>query len=80
MANFDSEKKQDSNHMPTVRCLCGAELLVVPNVEAMSKAIEAHIETHIQGIKDPKKAVEEAEHIRDYLITQVLEKISHTEQ
>ena len=42
----------------------------------MSEAIEAHVETHKQKVKDPKEAEAEAERIRDDLIAQVLEKAS----
>ena len=59
-----------------IKCSCGAEILLVPNVNAMSEAIEAHVEKHIQKIKDPKAAEAEAERIRDHLIIQVLDEAS----
>ena len=61
-----------------VKCSCGAEILLVPNVKVMSAAIEAHVAKHIQKVKDPKAAEAEAEHIRDDLIIQVLDKASKT--
>jgi hypothetical protein len=42
----------------------------------MSEAIEAHVETHRQKMKDPKAAETDLELIRDNLIAQVLEKAS----
>ena len=42
----------------------------------MSVAIEAHVDKHIQKIKDPKIAKIEGNQIRDDLILQVLEKAS----
>ncbi len=64
-------------HLPTIVCQCGAEILLVPNVELMSKAIEAHVEEHNRKLKGCKRAKEEAEHIELDLIAQVFSKISY---
>jgi hypothetical protein len=65
------------NGLPVIKCsVCGKEILLVPNVKLMSEAIEAHVETHRQKMKDPKAAETELERIRDNLIAQVLEKAS----
>ena len=50
--------------------------MLVPNVKAMSEAIESHVSKHSQKVKDPKEAQTEAECIRDDLITKILEKAS----
>jgi adenine-specific DNA methylase len=64
------------NGLPTIKCpVCGKEILLVPNVKLMSEAIEAHVETHKQKIKDPQ-VEKEVERIREDLIAQVLEKAS----
>ena len=61
-----------------IKCsLCGAEILLVPNVRVMSEAIELHVEMHVQ-MSGSKETDEEAERIRDDLITQVLKKASRT--
>ena len=59
-----------------IRCSCGVEILMVPNVKRMSEAIEAHVEQHKQKVKDPAQAATEAERVRDELIAQVLDKAS----
>ncbi len=71
-------KKESRNHkLPVIKCsFCGAEIILLPNVKLMSEAIEAHVQKHIQKIKDAPKAEAEAEHLRDNLITQVLDKAS----
>jgi hypothetical protein len=48
-------------------CSCGAEILLVPDIAAMSAAIEAHVVEHQRkfGLSD-----EEAERVRDLLIIQ----------
>lgn len=53
---------------------------MMPNVKAMSDAIETHIESHIKKEKDPAKAAADAERIRDDLITQVLKKASEASE
>jgi len=61
-----------------IKCAsCGVEIMMVPNVKLMSEVIEVHVEKHKQKIKDPKASDEEAERIRDDLITQVLKKASN---
>ena len=62
--------------LPVIKCSCGAEILLVPNVKEMNEAIEAHILEHTKKIKSLKEAEAEAERIRDDLIIKVLEKAS----
>jgi hypothetical protein len=38
--------------MPIVRCVCGSEILVVPDLKAMSMAIENHLYEHKQASDD----------------------------
>jgi hypothetical protein len=71
-----SEKKTYNDGLSAIKCLCGEIILVVPNVKLMSKAIQTHVAKHKQEVKDPKEAEAIAEHIRDNLIIQVLEKAS----
>ena len=70
--------------MPTskIKCECGVEFLVVPDMAAMRKAIEAHAETHRTLERDCSKteAANEGEaelevaRIRDKLTAQALKK------
>jgi hypothetical protein len=59
-----------------IRCVCGFEIMLVPNAKVMSAAIEAHMEEHKQKVADLKAAQAEAERIGDYLISQVFEMAS----
>ena len=34
--------------MPTIRCVCGCEILVVPDLKAMDRAIRNHVAEHKQ--------------------------------
>ena len=40
-----------SKGMVKVRCECGAEILLIPDVKEMSKAIEDHVDLHLQSLK-----------------------------
>lgn len=71
-----SSKKVGEAGLPVIKCSCGAEILLVPNVKLMNEAIEAHILEHTKKCSTPKEAEAEAEQIRDDLIIQVLEKAS----
>ena len=35
--------------MPTVRCVCGKRILVVPDLKALNRAIENHVTEHKQA-------------------------------
>jgi hypothetical protein len=76
-----SKKNIDNKEgVPVIKCYCGVEILLVPNVKSMSEAIEAHVEKHRKKGKDPKEAEAETERIREYLIMQVLDKASKTDE
>jgi hypothetical protein len=55
-----------------VRCECGFEVLLVPDVKLMAKAIEAHAAQHGEREKDPAKAASEKERIETDLIAKTL--------
>ncbi len=57
-----------------IRCSCGKEILLVPDVELMGEAIEAHVKEHKQKVQGRKNAEAEAERTRDALIAKVLRK------
>jgi hypothetical protein len=69
------QSKADSG-LPVIKCSCGVEILLVPNVTKMNDAIEAHILEHTKKVKNAKEAEAEAERVRSDLITKVLEKAS----
>ncbi len=67
----------------TVKCECGAEIILVSDQKVMSKVIATHVDKHRKMIKDCSKtdaenqgeAELEAERIENYLITQVFKKV-----
>ncbi len=55
-----------------IKCECGEEISLLPDVRATSEAIEVHVALHIKGVKGPACTPVEAERLRDDLIMQVL--------
>jgi hypothetical protein len=52
--NFTSSQDRKSKSakyqgMPTIRCVCGLRILVVPNLKAMNRAIKNHVAEHKQA-------------------------------
>jgi hypothetical protein len=72
-------RKDDAKNrvgLPIIRCFCGTEILIIPSIEHMNEAIENHVTKHKRRLKDTKRAKEvEAELIRDFLSTQMFERI-----
>jgi hypothetical protein len=54
-------------------CECGFVILLVPDLKAMTKAIEHHAAEHAKKEKDIAKAAFEEERIQNLLIAQALD-------
>jgi len=68
-----SERKQKRKaELTIIRCSCGVEILLVPNIKLMGEAIKNHADAHKQKVKDPEEA--EAERTQNELIVKILEK------
>jgi hypothetical protein len=39
-------------HLPLITCVCGAEILLVPDLDAMNLAIKAHVSQHRKNRTD----------------------------
>jgi hypothetical protein len=67
----NDRKKSRTQCLPVIKCKCGQKILLVPDLTAMSEAIEEHVRGHVE--KEPnltdRKVV--ANQIRDDLISQV---------
>lgn len=58
-----------------IKCECGFEIPVLPDVQAVGSTIDAHIEEHKRKQKDPTKSESDAKHVQDYLFRKLFEKI-----
>ena len=63
-------------HLPLLKCECGAEILLLPDLKVMNHAIEVHVAGHRKKEKDPRKAAAAASHIRQILTEQLFKKTS----
>jgi hypothetical protein len=72
------ENQKLSEHLPVLKCECGAEILLLPDLKFMNHAIETHVAEHRKKEKDPRKAAATASRIRQILIEQLLKKASET--
>ncbi len=59
-----------------IRCECGFEIPIIPDVKAVGTTIDAHIEEHRRKHKDPAQGEIAAKHIHDYLFKALFEKIA----
>ena len=65
--------------MIKIRCECGDELLLLPDLKEMGKAIEDHVDMHLQSLKAPSCTPAEAERLKDALIIQIITIASQSE-
>ena len=61
----DSKSKSEffEKKMPTIKCVCGFKILVVPDLEAMNRAIKNHVAKHNKS---------NSERLTDFLTEQTL--------
>ena len=64
--------------MPIIRCVCGAEILVVPDLKAMNQAIENHVAEHTKMGKRSGNGQMAPNKLRQFLIGQILTAASLT--
>jgi len=57
--------------MPTVRCLCGSEILVVPDLKAMKLAIKNHVAEHKKA-SSGSKGISSLDLLEEFLTQQVI--------
>ena len=62
--------------LPIINCECGAEILVVPDLQAMDRAIKAHVVEHRQKERNTKNGTIRSGKIRQLLSQLTLTKIS----
>jgi hypothetical protein len=76
MAHKRSGFKQQNRLVGTVKCECGKEILLVPDLKAMANALEAHVLEHCKKEKDPTKAACESDRLWNLLLARVFEKVA----
>ncbi len=66
-------KGKPEHNLPTIKCICGQEILIVPDLKAMSEAIRNHLLKHKHGQEDRRKAAVEWAVAEKMLIEQLYE-------
>jgi hypothetical protein len=61
--------------LPIIKCKCGAEFLLIPDLNEMSLVVEKHAQTHREAESDPEKAEAVYGEIQDHLIMQIFAKV-----
>ena len=61
VANTSGAKTSDAmlclkKRLPTIKCECGTEILLLPDLKAMDRAIDAHVAEHRKKGNNPSKA------------------------
>ena len=75
-----SQNQISRPNLPTVKCKCGYEILLIPDIKAMSRAIENHLQDHEQKQTNQIKHGKEIEKLRDALIVHVLAQAKKIQQ
>jgi hypothetical protein len=78
-ALYEKVVKEPQKHTCSRGCIkcpeCGEEILMIPTLKVMSKAIENHVNFHKEQLKhDPIREIQKAIGIRLTLMGQVIEK------
>jgi hypothetical protein len=58
-----------------IKCECGFEIPVIPDIEAVGYTIDAHVEEHRRQQKNPIKGEHHAKQIHDSLFKKLFDKI-----
>jgi hypothetical protein len=70
--------KLDKANLPIIKCICGAEFLLIPDLDEMSLVVEKHAQMHREAESDPVKAEALYGKVQDHLIMQIFAKIRET--
>jgi len=72
MISDRGRQRPSTSIQKVIVCECGAEILLIPDVKEMDRAIVYHAECHAGKETDPVKAKALFEQIQNYLVKQVL--------
>lgn len=66
-------QKPKEKGLPCIRCECGARILLLPDLNEMSRCIELHALVHAKRETNSQKAEQESSRIQDLLIKQIFQ-------
>ena len=65
-----------NGRLPIIKCECGTEILLLPDLQAMNQAINTHVNEHIKKGRNAKRDVHTSGDISQLLSQLSLKKIS----
>jgi hypothetical protein len=80
LKNCEAKEMKKSKSYCIVRCSCRDEILLLPDLKEMGKAIDDHVELHLQNKKAPRCTTAGAERLKDMLIAQVFKAIIQSKE
>lgn len=78
--NYKLLKMKEPTTLKKIRCECGDEILLLPDYKEMGRAIEDHVNMHLQNLRSPSCTLPEAQQLKDKLIAQVFSLASQIEE
>ena len=76
LIGYDGDYEYLKSRLPLIKCVCGNEILLVPDIKAMGRAIEHHARKHMKKEFCERKANEVFEKVSDDLISQLFDLVS----
>jgi hypothetical protein len=73
------QNKSKEPTLPIIKCECGAEILLIPDLTEMGKAISNHAHKHAETIENPEEAKAIYSKTEHSLTAQTLRKASQIE-
>ncbi|MEM2130639.1 MAG: hypothetical protein QXZ70_08595 [Candidatus Bathyarchaeia archaeon] len=64
--------KSSKRALQSIKCECGFEINITPNLKKLGRTIEIHALSHALKEKSPDKAKAECDRIEDFLIDKVI--------
>ena len=71
-----SAPKKKSCGLPLIKCTCGTEILLIPDIKGMNNAIENHLSTHNKMLHQKGKKKDDPNRIKQILTKEILAKAS----
>jgi hypothetical protein len=65
-------RRNSQGNKRIIKCECGKEILILPDIKQMDKAINYHANEHASKEQDAKKAEQTYDRIQEALIKQLL--------
>lgn len=75
-SNYADADKHLKERLPTMKCECGAEILLLPDLQAMNRAIRAHAAEHRKKRRNAQRNAIASSDISQLLSQLLLIKIS----